>query len=287
MSVKKDSNLVNKEPTKSYKRVYVWEMPVRIFHWANVGAIMVLAITGFIIGDPPAFMSQNEAWETFWFAKVKVTHFIAAYVFFGVMVMRFYWAFVGNEYAHWTSFVPLNRNFSINKKAIKNILHVLKYDVLLMKDKKHYLSDISIGHNFMATSAYVAMFLVGLILVFTGFGLYSNMSNWWLPNLFSWVPSFLGGDFLTRQIHRVSMWLILLFIIIHIYLVLFHGWLHARGEVSAMISGFKFVRSERVKMEEETKDKTMSAGEGVGTEIDYIDEVNFDNDKTNDIDIKE
>jgi len=286
MSIKDDENIERDTPTKSYKRVYVWELPVRIFHWANVGAIIVLTLTGFLIGDPPAFLSQAEAWNSFWFAKVKVIHFISAYVFFGVMVLRFYWAFVGNEYAHWTAFLPLKRDFSINKEAIKNIIHVLKYDVLLMKDKKHHLSDISIGHNFMATSAYVAMFVVGLVLVFTGFGLYSNLSSWWLPNLFAWVPSFLGGDFLTRQIHRVSMWLILLFIIVHIYLVLFHGWLHARGEVSAMISGFKFVRTERVKKEEEKTGKSMDPGKGIGEEIDYIEEVNYDDDKNNDIEIK-
>ncbi len=238
---------ITKIPTKSYKRVYVWQLPVRIFHWANVVAILVLSVTGFIIGDPPALMSQSEAWNTFLFAKVKVIHFIAAYVFFGVMILRFYWAFVGNEYAHWTAFLPFNRDFTINKKAIGNIWHVIKYDVLLMKEKKHNLSDISIGHNYMATSAYVIMFFVGLALVFTGFGLYSDLSSWWLPKLFSWVPDLLGGDFVARQIHRISMWLIILFIIIHIYLVLFHGWLHARGEVSAMISGFKFVRTERVK----------------------------------------
>ena len=272
-----------KAPTKSYKRVYVWEMPVRIFHWVNALSIVVLSITGFIIGDPPAFLSQYEAWNTFWFGYVKMIHFISGYVFFAVMVGRVYWSFVGNQYAHWTSFLPLNRNFTINKKAIANILHVIKYDLLLLKDPHHRLSDISIGHNFMATSAYVVMFFVGLVLVFTGFGLYSDLSGWWLPKLFAWVPHALGGDFLTRQIHRISMWLIIVFIILHVYLALFHDWLHARGEISTMISGFKFVRTERIKQEEEKTGEKFFTGAGMGHEIDYEDEVNYDDDKTNDI----
>lgn len=274
-------------PTKSYKRVYVWEMPVRIFHWLNALSIVVLAITGFIIGDPPAFMAQTEAWNTFLFGYVKVIHFISGFVFFGVMVGRVYWSFVGNKYAHWTAFIPLNKNLSINKKAFRNMIHVVKHDILLLEDKKHRLSDISIGHNFMATSAYVVMFFVGIVLVFTGFGLYSDLSGWWLPKLFSWVPDFLGGDFATRQIHRVSMWLILVFIILHVYLALFHDWLHARGEISTMISGFKFVRTERVKKEEEKTGVKLEHGEGLGYEVDYEDEVNYDNDKSNDIKIKE
>lgn len=37
------------------------------------------------------------------------------------------------------------------------------------------------------------------------------------------------------------------FVVIHVYLVLYHDYIEARGEASAMISGFKFVRAERIK----------------------------------------
>ncbi len=277
MKTKTIDSTTTQESTKSYKRVYVWELPVRIFHWLNALSIVVLAVTGFIIGDPPAFMAQTEAWNTFLFGTVKVIHFISGFIFFGVMLMRLYWAFVGNQYAHWTAFIPLNRNFTINKKALANIMHVIKYDLLLLKDPHHRLSDISIGHNYMATSAYVGMFFVALVLVFTGFGLYSDLSGWWLPKMFSWVPSALGGDFNTRLIHRVSMWLILVFIILHVYLALFHDWLHARGEISTMISGFKFVRTERVKQEEQKTGEHLDTGHGYGLEIDYEDEDKYNN----------
>jgi Ni/Fe-hydrogenase 1 B-type cytochrome subunit len=46
------------------------------------------------------------------------------------------------------------------------------------------------------------------------------------------------------------MWLFIVFVIVHVYLVFFHDWLEGRGESSAMISGYKFVRSERFKGEE-------------------------------------
>ena len=38
------------------REVYVWQLPVRIFHWVNAFVITVLCITGYIIGDPPAIM---------------------------------------------------------------------------------------------------------------------------------------------------------------------------------------------------------------------------------------
>ena len=267
-----DSNYT-KVPTKSYKRVYVWELPVRVFHWINALCIVVLGVTGFIIADPPALLSQHEAWETFTFAKVKVVHFITAYIFVGTILMRVYWSFVGNQYAHWSAFIPLT------KKARKNIVHVLKHDIFLMKDPRHRLSDISIGHNFLASTTYFIMFFVALVLIFTGFGLYSGLSAWWFPNLFAWVPSFLGGDFLTRQIHHFSMWIVIFFIIIHVYLALFHDWLHARGEVSTIISGFKFVRTERVKQEEIKTGETVRANRSINMEVDYEDEDEYSNEE--------
>ena len=35
------------------------------------------------------------------------------------------------------------------------------------------------------------------------------------------------------------------FVVIHVYLVLYHDYVEGRGEASSMISGYKFVRSER------------------------------------------
>ena len=36
----------------TYRRLYVWEMPVRVYHWLNALSISVLGVTGFLIGKP-------------------------------------------------------------------------------------------------------------------------------------------------------------------------------------------------------------------------------------------
>ncbi|MGB5654115.1 MAG: cytochrome b/b6 domain-containing protein, partial [Robiginitalea sp.] len=165
--------------TKNYKRVYVWELPVRIFHWINVLCITVLAATGFIIADPPAILSGAEASESFWFGTVRFIHFGTAYIFFFNMLLRIYWAFVGNRFASWKAYLPFS------KKMRKNILHVLRVDILLQHDKTQDVRNISVGHNAVAAISYVGLFVVALVQVFTGFGLYSGMSGWWLADLFS------------------------------------------------------------------------------------------------------
>lgn len=36
-------------PTREYIRVYVWELPVRLFHWINALSILALAVTGYLL----------------------------------------------------------------------------------------------------------------------------------------------------------------------------------------------------------------------------------------------
>jgi Ni/Fe-hydrogenase 1 B-type cytochrome subunit len=230
----------------NFKRAYIWELPVRIFHWVNALAIVVLSVTGFIISNPPAILSNEDPTQIYWFGWVRYIHFVSAFIFVATIVMRFYWAFVGNKFANWSAYWPFT------KERMHNLWYVMKVDVLLQDDEEHKLSNISIGHNVLAAAAYMFFFLLFIVMILTGFGLYAPTSQWWFPQLFSWVPSLLGGDFNTRMIHHGAMWIIILVAVIHVYLVFYHEWLEGRGEVSSMFSGYKFVRSERINEEETT-----------------------------------
>jgi len=233
--------------TKNFKRVFVWELPVRLFHWLNALSIVVLAITGFIIANPPAIMTSLEASESYWFGTVRFIHFAAAYVFVIVMILRIYWSFVGNKYAHWKELFPFNQ---VDRDKF---VHVLKSDIILLNDEEDDYNNISVGHNSVAAFSYLAMFIMAIIMVITGFGLYAPTGTWWFTKLFSWVVPFFGGDFLVRTIHHITMWSFILFTLVHIYLVFYHDWLEGRGEVSSMFGGYKFVRKERVAKQKNKK----------------------------------
>lgn len=225
---------------RNFKRVYVWELPVRIFHWLNVLALFVLVVTGFLIANPPALLSSQEATNLHTFGIIRFLHFAAAYVFFFVMIVRIYWAFAGNRFANWRAFWPFTR------KNWNNFWHVMKIDVMLMNEKEEDITKISIGHNSVATLSYIVMFILALVQIATGFALYADMSSWWLPKLFTWVTPLVGGDFMLRTIHHVAMWAFILFAMVHVYLVFYHDWLEGRGEVSSMFGGYKFVCDERL-----------------------------------------
>src|SRR5215831_10294020 len=59
-----------------YRRIYVWEMPVRAYHWINAIALTVLCITGYMIGAPVKLGSGTEAYQQYWFGTVRFLHFL-------------------------------------------------------------------------------------------------------------------------------------------------------------------------------------------------------------------
>ncbi|HYW78157.1 MAG TPA: Ni/Fe-hydrogenase, b-type cytochrome subunit [Thermoguttaceae bacterium] len=224
------------------RRVYVWELPVRIYHWVNAVCIVMLVATGLLIGRPLAIQLGEEASFSYWFGTVRFIHFVTAFVFFFNFLFRIYWGFVGNQYADWRNFIPYR------KSQLKEILQVTKVDVLLANAEPVE----SIGHNSLAGFTYFLMFLAFLFQCATGFAMYSAMSNSWLPGLFAWIVPLMGGDFAVRQWHHMMMWFFIVFAIIHIYLVFYHDYVEARGVISSMAGGWKFVEKSASKSPKET-----------------------------------
>jgi Ni/Fe-hydrogenase 1 B-type cytochrome subunit len=222
---------VQTENIPESKLVYVWQLPVRFFHWLNAGSIFVLASTGYLIGDPPAFVNSAEASFSYWFGIIRFIHFVAAFIFFFNFLVRLYWGFAGNKYARWDNFILYK------KKQWKEVGDVLKTDIMQINNKP---LD-SIGHNSLASLTYFFTFIAFLVQSITGFSLYAAMSDSWFPKLFSWIGPLVGGDLVTRQIHHVFMWLFLIFALIHIYLVFYHDYVERRGVTSSMIGGWKFI----------------------------------------------
>ena len=85
--------------------VYVFEAPVRIWHWVMALCMVVLAVTGYLIGTPLGSVG-GEASDNFLFGYIRFAHFAAAYIFAVMFVMRVFWAFVGNKFSREIFVVP-------------------------------------------------------------------------------------------------------------------------------------------------------------------------------------
>ena len=221
---------------RPFRRIYVWELPVRIIHWVNALCILVLAVTGFMIGWPQAIFAADEPYQQYWFGWVRFLHFAAAYVLFFAFFFRVYWGFVGNRYARWSNFFP------VTKAQWFDLWETVRVDILQFRLK----GKISVGHNYLASLTYIGLFLVLIFMAITGFGLYADMSSSFIPRLFVWIVPLMGGDATVRQWHHIFMWVFVVFTIIHVYLTFYHDYVEGRGDVSSMLGGWKFDRNENL-----------------------------------------
>ncbi|MFA6403361.1 MAG: Ni/Fe-hydrogenase, b-type cytochrome subunit [Salinivirgaceae bacterium] len=225
------------------REIYVWEFPVRLYHWVNVLSLIALCGTGYLIGNPIVTPFAAEASFSYVFGIIRFIHFVAAFVFFFNFVVRLYWGFVGNKYSRWYHFIPLK------KSQWQDIVNVLKVDVLQLVHKK--INDI--GHNSLASFTYFLTFIAFVLQSLTGFGMYAAMSDSWFPKLFHWIVPVLGGDLPTRNLHHILMWVFILFAMVHVYLVFYHDYIERRGVTSSMIGGWKFIEEDLAKKEEVEK----------------------------------
>lgn len=225
--------------TTTFDRVYIWERPVRLYHWTTAAGMAVLVGTGLVIGAPPAFLSAADASSQFWFGTLRMLHFAAGMLVAAALVVRVYWMFAGNEHARWDNFFPLTPRLA--RRQASSALKVLKSDILQIEVRPYDFA----GHNGLAAISYAAIFVLTLFQIATGFALYAPMSAWWLPQIFAWVTPLLGGDAHVRLWHHAATWAFVIFTMIHVYLCVFHDWVEAHGEISSMISGARFLPRER------------------------------------------
>jgi Ni/Fe-hydrogenase 1 B-type cytochrome subunit len=218
--------------TPVFQRIYVWEFPVRLYHWVNAIAVVALGVTGYIIGNPTTIRYAEEAYQQYWFGTVRFVHFVMAFIFFFNFLARIYWGFVGNRYARWDNFIPHST------AQIKEVIHTLRVDILQVKQHGEFF----IGHNALAGFVYFLSFLVFIFQAFTGFALYSSMSSTLLPRMFAWAVPLMGGDFAVRQWHHAMLWFFVVFTMVHVYLVFYHDYVEGRGTTSSMVGGWKFER---------------------------------------------
>ena len=133
------------------RSVYVYEAPVRIWHWVNALAISVLCITGYLIGSPLPSLS-GEASAHFMMGYIRFAHF-AAYVFAIGLIGRMYWAFVGNHHSRELFTLPVLR-----LAYWREVWAMFSWYLFLRPRPNQY-----VGHNPMAR----LMMFVGYFLVST------------------------------------------------------------------------------------------------------------------------
>ena len=220
----------------SWARVNLWSVSLRLQHWANVFAIVILSLTGFYIMDPffgPS--ATDEAQQAgFLMGWVRFIHFTTAFLWLLIGATRVVSAFRSRDrYLRWPTLWPLKK-----KEDVKNLGEVLGHYLFLRDEAPLYLA-----HNPLQQLTYTMVYIAGAMQMVTGFALYglAKKNSSWFWGLVS-APVDWFGIGPVRLFHAIMMFLIWAFVIAHIYLAVRADSLERHAGISSMINGGVWMR---------------------------------------------
>lgn len=217
--------------------VYVYEAPIRLWHWINAFAILALCVTGYLIGSPPPSVG-GEASESFLFGWIRYIHFSAAYILLVGFLFRIYWAFAGNSHARQIFMPPVT-----SRQFWNELVHELKWYLFLARTPMKYT-----GHNPLAVLVMHIVFVWGMVfMIVTGLALYgegTGMGTWQYRFFSSWVIPLFGQSQDVHTWHHLVMWAMICFIIVHIYAAIREDIMSRQTIISSMFSGWRTFRDD-------------------------------------------
>jgi Ni/Fe-hydrogenase 1 B-type cytochrome subunit len=207
---------------------YVWDLVVRLTHWLIVLSMILLAVTGVYIGRPWSSAS-GPAGQHFVTGWVRVLHAYGAIAFSLAVLSRITWMFIGPRRSNWRQFIPTSRRRLRDMKST-----FLFYT--FFRDRP----PPTRGHNPLAGASYVAVFGLYLVMIVSGLALYSISSHSYMQFWQFLLPLFHGAQW-ARWIHHVTMWLLIGFVVHHVYSALLTSRVEKNGTLDSIFSGYKFL----------------------------------------------
>ena len=218
---------------------------MRIVHWLNVICMVVAVITGLYIGHPyyqtfiadPAVDKYVMAWN-------RWGHFIVAIIFDVTAILIAYLYFFSRFEKPYKKLIP-------TWTKIKEFFEVF-LNLITFNRRKNFDSSHSDSYNIVFFTIFhlllVFMLLSGLQLYVHGLASgISSIGAWWPAMLHlatDWTLEVFGGNMGVRIAHHTSMYLILVWVMCHIYYQVWRTIFWREGDISIVVGGSKFVREE-------------------------------------------
>ncbi len=184
------------------KQVRVWDLPVRIGHWALVALVAIAMVTG-----------EDEG-------LILRVHLAVGYLVLAIVVFRLGWGVIGSEHARFADFV---RPFAA----------VRAYAVRLLALRP----PIHLGHNPLGGWMILGLIATLVLVVASGIAAEAGLPN--AGGLARFVPGILGR--MMGEVHEGVANLLILLALVHVAGVAIHRLLTGERLVRAMITGAKEV----------------------------------------------
>ncbi|GGD43095.1 Ni/Fe-hydrogenase, b-type cytochrome subunit [Malaciobacter pacificus] len=225
------------------KKVKRMTVTMRIIHWVTVLSMIIAVVTGLYIGHPyyqtfiadPAVDKYVMAWNRWW-------HFIVAIIFDVTAILVGYLYFFSRFEKPYKKLIP-------NKQNLVEFWEVL-LNLITLNRRKKFDSTHSDSFN---TVFFTVFHLLLVLMLFTGLQLYvhalasgtSSIGAWWpamLHLVTDWTLYVFGGNMGVRYVHHFCMYLILMWVIFHIYYQVWRTIFWQEGDIAIVVGGSKFVK---------------------------------------------
>lgn len=209
----------------------LFSIGLRLCHWIWALCIVVLFLTGIYIGNPMFIGTQGKeptvaVVSLLSMEVIRQVHFTAGFVFCACVLLRFYLFFTyrGNR---------LYPNF-LSRAYWQSVGEMLAYYTLLRTRHRLYL------RNPLAATVYVVVYILMVLEAISGLAMYSMIEpNSLMAAVFGPVHHLLGNEYNTHFVHHVIAWGFMIFLLTHIYMVVFNDITEKSGELSSIVSGRK------------------------------------------------
>jgi cytochrome b len=187
-------------PDSTLRRVRVWDLPTRVFHWVLVALVVFSFVTAKIGGNALTY------------------HMWSGYTILTLILFRIVWGFVGGRESRFTAFV----------RGPATVFHYATS--LLGKGSERYL-----GHNPLGGWSVVAMLAALALQASTGLFVNDEIAT---EGPLAQYVSLATSLFLTR-IHRLNQWVLVALVSLHVLAVLFYLFAKRDNLIGPMIHGHK------------------------------------------------
>lgn len=216
--------------------VYVYQFPVRLWHWTIAACIFTLFVTGYYIANPP-HSTWGDATYLFSFGKIIRIHYTAGLILCVFMLWRCLFAIWGNSISREIFIVPVWR-----KSWWKGIWNNIKWYLFIKKTP-----DIDMGHDPLAQIAMFAAVLAMIFMCLTGLGIFQAKGYNSFFSLFGFVENAAyaagGNGFNLVKWHYLGNVFLIAFVMIHVYMVIRADIMGRTTMISTMVNGERLVKA--------------------------------------------
>lgn len=192
--------MINQHNDSSRKRVLIWDLPVRLFHWIQLALFVSLFITAEVLDD-----------------KIEL-HAKLGLALLTLVLFRLLWGIVGSSYARFSQFVKGPRT-------------ILAYLPSLFSKESH----LEAGHN--PPGGWMVIALLLLVLTQSILGLFAN-DDVMFEGPLAYLVSEDTSSLLTG-LHEDIFHILLILIGLHIAAVIWHKLSKGDNLVIPMFTGYK------------------------------------------------